>query len=182
MLIVTAGQSRPCVGLLVCGLHAHVGIAGGLGPVGDLLEGLGQGVDDDGGFAAAEAFNGEFGGLVGVFGWVPETDDDAVVGEMGADALTDGSGLGEGERRQGRDKDDSVGFGGEGVEDVGGDGGGGEEEGLVGGLLHELDEHVGGEFVGLVAGGDADDGEVVSAGVRGVGSGGVGGIFGAVVG
>ena len=43
-------------------------------------------------------------------------------------------------------------------------------EGLVGGLLHELDEHVGGEFVGLVAGGDADDGEVLLHGDAGGGS------------
>ena len=28
------------------------------------------------------------------------------------------------------------------------------------GPFHELDEHVGGEFVGLIVGGDADDGEV----------------------
>jgi hypothetical protein len=153
--------------------------------VGDLLQGLGQGADNDVGFAAAEAFDGELGGLVGVFGWVPEADDDAVVGEMRADALTDGSGLGEGEGGQGRDEDDGVGFGGEGLEDIGGDGGGGEEEGLVGGLLHQLDEHVGGELVGLIAGGDADDGEVLltltlTGGARGFGY--VRGIFGAVVG
>ena len=36
----------------------------------------------------------------------------------------------------------------------------GKVESLVGGALHELDEHVGGELVGLIAGGDADDGEV----------------------
>ena len=38
----------------------------------------------------------------------------------------------------------------------------------MGGPLHELDEHVGGEFVGLIAGGDADDGEVF-LGMRGAG-------------
>ncbi len=27
--------------------------------------------------------------------------------------------------------------------------------------LHELDEHLGGELVGLIAGGDADDGELL---------------------
>jgi hypothetical protein len=166
-------------------LHAHVGIAGGLRPVGDLLQGLGQGAHDDVGFAAAEAFDGELGGLVGVFSWVPEADDDAVVGEMRADALTDRSGLGEGEGGKSRDEDDGVGFSGERLEDVGGDGGCGEEEGLVGGLLHELDEHVGGELVGLIAGRDADDGEVVltltlTGGARG--GGGIGRIFGAVVG
>ena len=130
-------------------------------PLGDLLEGLGESVDDDGGFAAAEALDGVFGGLVGIFGGVPETDDDAVVGKVRADALADGAGLREGEGRQGRDEDDGVGFFGERVEDLAGDGGGGEEEGLVVGALHELDEHVGGELVGLIAGGDADDGEVL---------------------
>ena len=95
-----------------------------------------------------------------VFGWVPEADDDAVEGKVGADALADGAGLGEGEGRQRGDEDDGVGLVGEGVEDLVGDGGGGEEEGLVVGALHELDEHVGGELVGLIAGGDADDGEV----------------------
>lgn len=49
---------------------------------------------------------------------------------------------------------------GEGVEDLAGDGVGGEEEGLVRGLFHYLTEHLGGELVGLIAGGDADDGEV----------------------
>ena len=41
------------------------------------------------------------------------------------------------------------------------------------GPLHELDEHVGGEFVGLVADGDADDGELFFSvgGRRGVATG-----------
>ena len=80
-------------------------------------------------------------------------------GRCDANALTDGAGLREGEGRQGGDEDDGVGFVGERVEDLAGDGGR-EVEGLVVGALHELDEHVGGEFVGLIAGGDADDGEV----------------------
>ena len=42
-----------------------------------------------------------------------------------------------------------------------GDGGGGEKEGLVVGALDELAEHEGGELVGLIVGGDADDGELV---------------------
>ena len=59
------------------------GISGGLlVPVCDLPDGLGEGVDDDGGSAAAEALDGEVGGLVGVFGGVPEADDDAVVGKV----------------------------------------------------------------------------------------------------
>ena len=81
-------------------------------------------------------------------------------GEVGADALADGARLREGEGWQRGDEDDGVGFVGEGVEDLAGDGGGGEEEGLVVGALHELDEHVGGELVGLIVGGDTDDGEV----------------------
>ena len=144
---------------LGCGLHANGGIGSGLGPAGDLYEGLGEGVDDDVGFSAAEAFDGEFGGF-GIFGGIPEADDDAVVGHVGADALAEGSGLREGEGRQGGDEDDGAGFGGERVEDLAGDGGV-EEDGLVVGALHELDEHEGCEFVGLVAGGDADYGEVV---------------------
>ena len=130
-------------------------------PVRDLLECLGEGGDDDVGFAAAEAFDELFGGLVGIVGGVPEADDDAVVRQMRTDALADGAGLGEGEGREGRDEDDGGGLGGEGVEDLACDGGGGEEEGGVRGALHELAEHEGGEFVGLIADGDADDGEVV---------------------
>ena len=71
----------------------HSGEAGGQGPVCDLLECLGEGVDDDGGFAVAEALDEEFRGLVGIFGWAPEADDNAVVGQVGADALADGAGL-----------------------------------------------------------------------------------------
>ena len=42
-----------------CALHAHGGIAGGLlVPVGYLADGLGEGVDDDVGFAVAEALDG----------------------------------------------------------------------------------------------------------------------------
>ncbi len=100
------------------------------------------------------------GAWSGVFGGVPKADDDAVVGKVRADALADGAGLREGEGRQGGDEDDGVGLVGERVENLAGDGGGGKVEGLVGGALHELDEHVGGELVGLIAGGDADDGEV----------------------
>lgn len=68
-----------------------------LAPLGDLLKGLGERIDDGGGFAWAEALEGDVGGLVGFFGCVPEADDDAVVREVGADALADGSCLGEGE-------------------------------------------------------------------------------------
>jgi len=152
----------------------------------DLLEGLGEGVDDDVGFAAAKALDGELG-LVGVFSGVPEANDDAVVGQVRPNALTDGAGLGEGEGGKSGDEDDGAGFGGERVEDLAGDGGSGKEEGLVVGLLHELNEHLAGELVGLIVGGDADDGEVfaVGGGDRGVRCGGavaVGGLFGAVVG
>jgi hypothetical protein len=83
--------------LFLCGLAVHGGEAGGLGPIGDLPDGLGEGDNDDVGSAVAEALDGEFGGLVGVFGRVPKADDDAVVGQMGADALADGAGLREGE-------------------------------------------------------------------------------------
>ena len=34
------------------------------------------------------------------------------------------------------------------------------------GPFHDLDEHVGGEFVGLITGGDADDGEVAYPGAQ----------------
>jgi len=79
-----------------------VGVGGGfLVPVCYLTNRFGEGVDDDGGLADAEAFDAEVGGLVGVFGGVPEADDDAVAGKVGADALADGSGLGEGEGWQG---------------------------------------------------------------------------------
>ena len=74
-------------------VEAHVLAVVLVVPVGDLLKGLGEGVDDDVGFAAAEALDGLFGGLVGVVGGVPEADDDAVVGKVRADALADGSGL-----------------------------------------------------------------------------------------
>jgi len=48
-------------------------------PVCDLPDRLGQGVDNDGGSAVAEALDGEVVGLVGVFGGVPKADDDAIV-------------------------------------------------------------------------------------------------------
>ncbi len=82
-------------------------------PLRDLLEGLGEGVDDDCGFAAAEALDGLLGGLVGIVGGVPETNDDAVVGQVCANTLADGASLRKGEGREGRDEDDSVGLFGE---------------------------------------------------------------------
>ena len=65
-------------------LHAHRGDAGGgrLMPMCDLPDSLSQGVDDDGGSAVAEAFDGEVVGLLGTFNGVPEADDDAVVGKV----------------------------------------------------------------------------------------------------
>ena len=48
----------------------------------DLLDGLGEGVDDDSGFAAPEALDAELGGLVLALGWAPEADDDAVGGQV----------------------------------------------------------------------------------------------------
>jgi hypothetical protein len=163
-------------------LHAYGGASGGLlAPESDLPEGLGESVDDDGGLAVAEALDGEVGGLFGVVGGVPQADDDAIVGQMQADALADGAGLGEGKGGEGRDEDDGVGFVGERVENLAGDGGGRKVESLVVGPLHELDEHVGGEFVGLIAGGDADYSEVFLLGEV-QGREGRGGFFGAVVG
>ena len=55
------------------------GVAGRLGPEGDLLKGLGEGVHDGVGLAVAEALDGQLGGLFGVFGGVPQANDDAVV-------------------------------------------------------------------------------------------------------
>ena len=52
----------------------------------------------------------------------------------------------------------------------------------MGGPLHELDEHVGGQFVGLIAGGDADDGEVLLHGEAGSAERGVSGFFLVIVG
>ena len=79
-----------------------MGVGGGLlMPACYLSNCFGQSIDDDGGLASAEAFYAELVGLVGVFCWVPEADDDAVAGKVGADALADGSGLGEGEGGQG---------------------------------------------------------------------------------
>ena len=53
-------------------LHPDGGASGGLlAPEGDLPDGLGESVDDDGGFADAEALDGEVGGLVWIFGCVP---------------------------------------------------------------------------------------------------------------
>ena len=102
------------------GYGADGRISGGLHmPVIDLLEGLGEGVDDQSGSSIAEALDGEVGGLLRIVGSVPETDDDAVVGQVQADALADGAGLGEGEGREGRDEDDGVGFVGERFEDLG---------------------------------------------------------------
>lgn len=105
----------------LCALAAHGRVAGRLGPVGDLLEGLGEGVDDDVGLAVAEAFDGQLGSLFGIFGSVPQANDDAVVGKVRTNALTDGAGLREGEGRQGGDEDDGIGLVGEGVEDLAGD-------------------------------------------------------------
>ncbi len=57
---------------------------------------------------------------------------------------------------------------------------------LMVGAVHELDEHVGGELVGLIAGGDADDGELLfTVGARREereGRGGVGGLLLLVIG
>lgn len=75
-------------------------------------------MNDYGGFAAAEALDGLLGALLGIVGGVPKTNDDAVVGQVRADALADGSCLREGEGWQGRDEDDGVGFCGERVEDL----------------------------------------------------------------
>ena len=151
-------------------------------PVIDLFEGLGEGVDDDSGSSVAEALDGEVGGLVGIVGGVPETDDDAIVGKVGADALADGPGLGESKRGQRGDEDDGVGLVGERVEDFAGDRSVGKMKGLVVGVLHDLDEHVGRELVGLIAGGDADDGEVAAAGARRQGGWCAGVFFGLIVG
>jgi len=49
-------------------------------PLRDLLEGLGECVDDDRRFAAAKALDGLLGSLFGIVGGVPEANDDAVVG------------------------------------------------------------------------------------------------------
>ena len=84
-----------------------------MAPEGDLAEGLSESVDDDGGLAVAEALDGEIGSLFGVVGGVPQADDDAIVGQMQADALADGARLREGEGRKGGDEDDGVGFVGE---------------------------------------------------------------------
>ena len=75
-------------------LDAYAGIAGGLLlPVADLLEGLGEGVDDDIGLAVAETLDGEVRSLLRIVRDVPESDDDAVVGKVRADAMADGAGL-----------------------------------------------------------------------------------------
>lgn len=140
-------------------LAMHGGQAGGLGPQSDLAQSLSHGVDDDGGFASAEAFDGQLGSLVGVFGRAPETYDDAIFRQVRADSLTDGARLREGEGWQRRDEDDGVGFVGERFEDLAGDGGR-ESEGLVAALLQKLHEHMRGQFISLIAGGDADNGEV----------------------
>lgn len=76
------------------GSHAHVGIAGGLLlPMGDLLESLGERVDDDIGPAVAETLDSEVRGLLRIVRDVPESDDDAVIGKVRADAMADGAGL-----------------------------------------------------------------------------------------
>jgi hypothetical protein len=129
-------------------------------PLGYLLEGLGEGAEDYVGAAVAEALDG----LFGVVGGVPEADADAVGGEVRADALTDGAGVREGKGRQGRDEDNGFGLFGEGVEELVGEGVGGEQEGGVVSLLHKLGEHKGGELVGLIAGGDADYSELFGGG------------------
>ena len=73
------------------------GISGRLlGPESDLLKGLGQCVNDDGGFSGAETLDGKVRHLVGVIGCVPEADDDAVMGQMYPNALTDRASLREG--------------------------------------------------------------------------------------
>ena len=74
--------------------------------------------------------------------------------------MADGAGLREGEGWKRTDEDDGIGFAAESFEDLIGDGGCGKKDGLVCGSLHELAEHERGEIVGLIAGGDADDGEV----------------------
>jgi hypothetical protein len=53
---------------------------------------------------------------------------------------------------------------------------------LVGGLFHQLDEHVSSQFVGLVAGGDADDSEVLLHGEAQSAERGVSGFFLVIVG
>ena len=128
-------------------------------PLGYLLEGLGEGAEDNIGAAIAEAFDG----LVGVIGSIPEADADAVGGQVCADPLTDGTSVREGKGRQGGDEDHGVGLFGKGVEKLVGQGFGGEQEGGVIGSLHELGKHEGGELVGLIAGGDADDGELLGS-------------------
>ena len=90
-----------------------------LAPLSDLLKCLSESGDDESWSAVAEALDGEVGGLVGIFGGVPQADDDAVVGQVQADALADGAGLGEGEGRESRDEDNGVGFVGERFEDLG---------------------------------------------------------------
>ena len=72
------------VGLLQAGCGTGL-----LPPLFDLLEGLGQGADDYGGTALAEALDG----LVEVVGGVPEADADTVFGQVRADALADSAGL-----------------------------------------------------------------------------------------
>jgi len=114
-LLASAGSSRLIKRLHRDGLSPLNGVEAGewLMPLRDLLEGLSESVDDYCGFAAAEALDGLLGGLVGIVGGVPEANDDAVVGQVCANALADGAGLREGEGRQGRDEDDGVGLFGE---------------------------------------------------------------------
>src|ERR1700733_7194054 len=94
-------------------------------PLGYLLEGLRERAEDHVGAAVAEAFDG----LVEVVGGVPEADADAVGGQVGADALTEGTRVRKGKWREGRDEDHGFGLFGEGVEELGGEGGAGEQEG-----------------------------------------------------
>ena len=78
-------------------------------PVRDLPDSLGQRVDHRRGSAVAKAFDGMIVGAVGVFGGIPKADDDAVQRKVRTNTLTDGTRLGEGERRQGGNEDDLLG-------------------------------------------------------------------------
>ena len=63
---------KDCPVFVFRALHLHTGMAGGLlMPVCDLPDRLGQGVDNDGGSAVAEALDGVIVGAVVVFRGVP---------------------------------------------------------------------------------------------------------------
>jgi hypothetical protein len=87
-------------------------------PLRDLLKSLTESVDDDVWFAVAESLDDLLWVLLGIVGGVPKANDDAIVGQVRADALADGACLREGEGWQGRDEDDGVGFCGQRVEDL----------------------------------------------------------------